>query len=111
LATLASAADSEEAKRFDLLMHQAQLASLTSAAAVEPCRKKIVEIASALQEGDQLQPTLSTSRPRRVALSRPRRVALSRPRRVEGPYLNQGMCVGLSHETRGSRAIRWPGGY
>jgi len=103
LATLASAADSEEAKRFDLLMHQAQLASLTSAAAVEPCCKKIVEIASALQEGDQLQPTLSTSRPRRVALSR--------PRRVEGPYLNQGMCVGLSHETRGSRAIRWPGGY
>jgi len=50
LATLASAADTEEAKRFDLLMYQAQLASLTSAAAVEPYRKKIVEIASALQD-------------------------------------------------------------
>ncbi|WP_426940220.1 DEAD/DEAH box helicase family protein [Pseudarthrobacter sp. S6] len=54
LATLASAADTEEAKRFDLLMYQAQLASLTSAAAVEPYRKKIVEIASALQD----QPTI-----------------------------------------------------
>jgi type I restriction enzyme R subunit len=50
LATLASAADTEEAKRFDLLMYQAQLASLTSAAAVEPYRRKIVEIASALQD-------------------------------------------------------------
>ncbi|WP_426996289.1 DEAD/DEAH box helicase family protein [Pseudarthrobacter sp. N5] len=50
LATLASAGDTEEAKRFDLLMYQAQLASLTSAAAVEPYRKKIVEIASALQD-------------------------------------------------------------
>ncbi|MHA7272944.1 DEAD/DEAH box helicase family protein [Arthrobacter sp. TMT4-20] len=54
LATLASAADTEEAKRFDLLMYQAQLASLTSAAAVEPYRRKIVEIASALQD----QPTI-----------------------------------------------------
>ncbi|MGF9648913.1 DEAD/DEAH box helicase family protein [Pseudarthrobacter oxydans] len=50
LATLASAADIEEAKRFDLLMYQAQLASLDSAAAVEPYRNKIVEIASALQD-------------------------------------------------------------
>ncbi|GAB2733004.1 helicase-related protein [Arthrobacter bambusae] len=50
LATLASAADTEKAKRFDLLMYQAQLASLNSAAAVEPYRKKIVEIASALQD-------------------------------------------------------------
>ncbi|MBT2568562.1 DEAD/DEAH box helicase family protein [Arthrobacter sp. ISL-85] len=50
LATLSSAADTEEAKRFDLLMYQAQLASLDSAAAVEPYRKKIAEIASALQD-------------------------------------------------------------
>lgn len=50
LATLSSAADTEEAKRFDLLMYQAQLASMDSAAAVEPYRKKIVEIASALQD-------------------------------------------------------------
>lgn len=50
LATLASAKDPEEAKRFDLLMYQAQLASLTSAVAVEPYRQKIVEIASALQD-------------------------------------------------------------
>lgn len=50
LATLSSAADTEEAKRFDLLMYQAQLASLDPAAAVEPYRKKIVEIASALQD-------------------------------------------------------------
>lgn len=50
LATLASAAETEEAKRFDVLMYQAQLASLTSAAAVEPFRKKIVEIGSALQD-------------------------------------------------------------
>ena len=50
LATLAFAADTEEAKRFDLLMYQAQLASLDSAAAVEPYRTKIVEIALALQD-------------------------------------------------------------
>jgi type I restriction enzyme R subunit len=50
LATLVSAKDTEEAKRFDLLMYQTQLASLTSAAAVEPYRKKIIAIASALQD-------------------------------------------------------------
>jgi type I restriction enzyme R subunit len=58
LATLASAKDTEEAKRFDLLMYQAQLASLTSAAAVEPYRKKIIDIALALQDQSNI-PTIA----------------------------------------------------
>lgn len=50
LATISAPRDTEEAKRFDLLVLQAELAALTAASALEPLRRRILQIASALQD-------------------------------------------------------------
>ena len=54
LAVIAAPADTEEAKQFDQLMLSAQLALLTEPAKLSVLQRKIVEIASALQD----QPTI-----------------------------------------------------